>query len=563
MSQAATDNPILNNPYEEPTQHYATSYDGELDYSIVERDRRPFVSNPQAMPVRQRQKSLLGISDRAVEYESHIINLLRKEVKDWRSAGYPSATITRVTRELLDFWFANTDRHPEVQLFFAQREAIETAIWLNEVAPKSNVGQHILGCLETARSEHMSHGGPGSVLPRIAFKMATGTGKTVVMAALILYHFFNRQEYRQDGRFADYFLIVTPGITIRNRLSVLRPNKTTELELQDYYHARWLVPGNREQEIDSLNARIVITNYHQFEPHTLQGNKRSPTDGKLDANGNRQEAKEDQAQVIKRVMGSFKPGSRLLIINDEAHHCYLPKEKGRAVEGENTKEENARAAVWFSGLVQIAQRFKVSTVYDLSATPYYLTGSGFEPYSLFPWVVSDFGLIESIESGLVKIPFLPESDNTQELTEPVLRDLYEHVKDQLPKKGQQTLKTEAKKEGRSVPEAPPNLPSQVQAALDMLYKHYRDQHDRMRDLFDHPPVFIAVCNNTSVSKEVYKHLAGYEWTTDDGGTRVVPSRFPLFSNYDSVTLQPVPKPPTLLIDNKPGSRYTTSDRGPW
>lgn len=272
-------------------------------------------------------------------------------------------------------------------------------------------------------------------------------------------------------------------------------------------------------------------------------------DGKLDADGRKQEAKEDFAQVTRRVLGIFKPGSRLLVINDEAHHCYLPKEKGRAVEGEDTKEENARAAVWFSGLTQIAQRFKVSTLYDLSATPYYLTGSGFEPYSLFPWTVSDFGLIESIESGLVKIPFLPESDNTQELDEPVLRNLYEHVKGDLPKKGLEKLKSEARKEGRSVQEAPPNLPPNVQAALDMLYKHYREHHEQLRDLFQHPSVFIAVCNNTSVSKEMYKHLAGYEWTTEDGETHVVPSKFQLFSNYDPVTLQPVPKPPTLLIDS--------------
>ena len=107
------------------------------------------------------------------------------------------------------------------------------------------------------------------------------------------------------------------------------------------------------------------------------------------------------------MLGQFRPGSRLLVFNDEAHHCYLPREDDRKAEGEDAAEENERAAVWFSGLVRVAQRFKVRAVYDLSATPYYLTGSGYEPYSLFPWMVSDFGLIEAIESGLVKIPFLP------------------------------------------------------------------------------------------------------------------------------------------------------------
>jgi len=546
----STDNPILNNPYEEPKRHYATDDNGELDYSTVVEGRRIFTPDPQVIPVRQGpQKTMWEVNERVAEYGSHLINLLRKEVGEWRKAGYPSGTVTRVTKELLDFWFNNADRHAELQLFFAQREAIETAIWLNEVAPRSNVGQHVLSVLQDSRAEHMSHGGSNSILPRIGFKMATGTGKTVVMAALILYHYFNRLEYRQDTRFADYFLVITPGITIRDRLGVLLPNESHDPETQDYYHARWLAPRNRESALSNLNARIVITNYHSFEPRTLQGNKRSPFDGKLDAGGRKQEAREDFGQVVKRVLGSFKANSRLLVINDEAHHCYLPKGPGAAVEGENTREENARAAVWFTGLVETAKRFKTNTMYDLSATPYYLTGSGFEPYSLFPWAVSDFGLIEAIESGLVKIPFLPESDTTQELSMPVLRNIYEHVKIDLPRKGRRTKKAEAKKAGRQETEKPPNLPALVRLALEMFYKHYKEAYDKSGALFDHPPVFIVVCNNCSVSKEVYKHLAGYEWTNQDGEAQVVPGLFDLLTNYDPVTRQPVPKPPTLLIDS--------------
>jgi type III restriction enzyme len=544
------DNPILNNPYEEPRYHYATNDNGEIDYEHRVEGRRIFLPDAQAMPVKRGpQRTMWEANERADELGDHLINLMRKEVGDWRAAGYPAGTVTRVSKELLDFWFANPDRHFQIQLFFAQREAIETAIWLNEVAPKSNVGQHVLASLQTARQEHMAHGGPSSVLPRIAFKMATGTGKTVVMGALILYHFFNRREYRQDTRFADYFLIVTPGVTIKNRLGVLRSNNTTDLSTQDYYHARYLVPPNRQGELDGLNSRLVITNFHKFEPQNLKGNKRSPMDGKRDADGNKQEAKEDFVQVAKRLLGSFKPDSRLLILNDEAHHCYLPKEKGRAVEGEDTREENARAAVWFSGLVKLAERYKVGTIYDLSATPYYLTGSGFEPYSLFPWAVSDFGLTEAIESGLVKIPFLPESDNTQELTEPVLKNLYEHVKKDLSPAGRKTLKSRAKQEGKAVAEEPPHLPPKLQAALDMLHKHYAEDFPKRTDLFGNPPVLIAVCNNTAVSKEVYKHIAGYEYTDENGELRVFPGKFALFSNYDPVTLQPVPKPPTLLIDS--------------
>lgn len=243
------------------------------------------------------------------------------------------------------------------------------------------------------------------------------------------------------------------------------------------------------------------------------------------------------------------------MMNDEAHHCYLPKSKGKTSDNEEA-DENQRAAVWFTGLKEISKRFKLQNIYDLSATPYYLTGSGYTPYSLFPWVVSDFGLIEAIESGLVKIPFLPESDNTQELTMPVLRNLYEHVKDELPRKGQRKQKSEAAKEGQKIKEQPPRLPALVKAALDQFYGHYVEYYNGVRknqeqkaNLFSSPPVFILVCNNTSVSKEVYKYIAGYEYLDENEKLVTVSGAKELFSNYDPVTKKPLKRPPTLLIDS--------------
>jgi type III restriction enzyme len=431
----SADNPILNSPYVEPLLHYNTDSEGSLDYTDIRKGRRIFKADSAVIPTRQTgQKEVFEWNEDAEEYITHIINLCRKEVGQWRAASYSNTT--RVTKELLTFWFNNPERLVTKKLFFAQQEAVETAIWLNEVAEKSNAGQHILNLLregqQTVSDDQMDQ------LPRIAFKMATGSGKTVVMACLICYHYFNRQEYRNDTRFADYFLIVAPGVTIKSRLGVLfvdTVNKNPK-DIEDYYRVRGLIPANMEHRLENLNARLVITNYHTFEPKILQGNKRSPFDGKVDLQGKKigTDNKEDFSQVVKRTLGKFKTGSRVLILNDEAHHCYLPKSKSKTTDNEEA-DENARAAVWFSGLREIAKKFKLQAVYDLSATPYYLTGSGYTPYSLFPWVVSDFGLIEAIESGLVKIPFLPESDDTQELTMPVLRNLYEHVKDELPKKG--------------------------------------------------------------------------------------------------------------------------------
>ena len=552
----SSENPILNSPYYEPKLHYATDVDGSLNYSDIREGRRIFTTDIQVIPTRQGpQGSIFEVNDFAAEYGTHIINLCRKEVGKWREEKYPNTT--RVTKELLLFWFLNSDRHATKQLFFAQREAVETAIWLNEVAEKSNAGQNILNKLREGQQSVSEDS--ADQLPRIAYKMATGSGKTVVMACFILYHYFNRQEYRNDTRFADYFLIVAPGVTIKDRLGVLFVDTKTKnpAEIQDYYHVRALVPQNMEHRLDNLNARLVITNYHSFEPKTLKGNKRSPFDGKVDLEGNKIDTGnlEDFSQVIKRTLSKFKAGTRLLVMNDEAHHCYLPKSKGKTSDNEEA-DENQRAAVWFTGLKEISKRFKLQNIYDLSATPYYLTGSGYTPYSLFPWVVSDFGLIEAIESGLVKIPFLPESDNTQELTMPVLRNLYEHVKDELPRKGQRKQKSEAAKEGHKTKEQPPRLPALVKAALDQFYGHYVEYYNGVRknqeqkaNLFSSPPVFILVCNNTSASKEVYKYIAGYEYLDENEELVTVSGAKELFSNYDPVTKRPLKRPPTLLIDS--------------
>lgn len=535
----ADKNPILNKPYTEPALHYRTLTDGSLDYDKVLKGRRmydPTFNSP--IPIKQgAQGSLLDQTNFKEGIENHLINLIRKEVKAWREAQYETPAPTRVTKELLNFWFNNAERQNYQKLFFAQQEAVETAIWLNEIADKTGVGKSILDRLQKA-NEVSEHDGSFN-LPRIAFKMATGSGKTVVMAMLILYHYFNRKEYRSDTRFANYFLLVAPGVTIRDRLGVLYVDTlNTGNNAKDYYRERYLVPQYLEKDLNNLNAKLIITNYHNFELRNIQGNKRSPMDGKIGADGKKQEAKEDGSLMLKRVLGKFRRDSRLLIINDEAHHCYLPR-KAEKVEAD-TKDENARAAVWISGIAEIAKKYQVKNVYDLSATPYFLNGSGYEPYSLFPWVTTDFGLIEAIESGLVKIPFLPESDTTHSIEMPKLRNLYEHVRDDLPKKGK-------RKEEYF---GDPKLPALIKNALDQFVSHYQKDFGDVGDLFKIPPVLIIVCNNTNVSSEIYKYIAGYDIHDDEGKiTDVKPGHFDILSNYHPDTRKPLAKPPTLIIDS--------------
>lgn len=275
----------------------------------------------------------------------------------------------------------------------------------------------------------------------------------------------------------------------------------------DYYHQRELIPEKYARLLGGLNSVITITNYHQFEPKVYTGKKSSPFDGKLkyeDGSMVKQKDKEEFNSVLSRMLGKNMKGKRIVVINDEAHHCYFPKQtdsKKKNEEEQETDEENKKAMVWYEGLRQMKRLgYKVQEVYDLSATPYYLNGSGYTPYSLFPWVVSDFGLVDAIESGLVKIPFLPTMDSSHDLDEPKLRNIYQHISKELPKKGQKKAKKEAKENGeeRPVGEKTPNLPSLLNLALEQFVEDYKDydkgirqDNEALKTLFTSPPVFIV------------------------------------------------------------------------
>ena len=261
--------PILNNPYEEPQLYYDTDADGNLDYSRIVQGRRPYTSSIDIMPNRQGQQSLFAGSDfENSDPNAKFINDIREQVRKWRETNYPG--VTRITRELLCYWFKNPERHWNHRLFFCQREAIETAIYLNEVADQDpNIGRDLLRQLSERRSTVSEDS--QYILPRTALKMATGTGKTVVMAMIILYNYLNKRDNIQDTRFVDTFLIVAPGITIRERLNTLMVDnrRLPRFDLKDDYHRRDLVPRQFETLLGGLNSSITIINYQQFFPGPL------------------------------------------------------------------------------------------------------------------------------------------------------------------------------------------------------------------------------------------------------------------------------------------------------
>jgi type III restriction enzyme len=383
----------------------------------------------------------------------------------------------------------------------------------------------------------------GTSLFRLAAKMATGSGKTLVMGMAIAWHTLNRRAYPSSGRFADAFLIVTPGITIRDRLRVLLPS-----DPHNYYRALDLVPA--EALADLGTAKIVIANFHAFKPRE-RGDAGKLTKALLTGGQPNSAFTETAAQVVRRVCRELGTKRNIVVLNDEAHHCYRskPAEAGEKLTGDDRKEAEQReeaARLWINGLEAVQEKVGVKAVYDLSATPFYLRGSGYPEGTLFPWVVSDFALIDAIESGIVKIPRVPVADDAMTGEFPTYRDLWYRIRDGLPKKGR----------GTDAVSGPPQLPQELEGALQTLYGHYEKQYREWEQDADGrasgrtPPVFIVVCNNTNVSKLVFDYVAGHETgqAHPDGAPYVAPGKLAIFGNVEGNRW--LDRPNTILVDSE-------------
>jgi type III restriction enzyme len=531
MKQVVIENPVLNSPFEVPQRHFKFDDEG-ITNEIVESRRSSAYFIPIARP-KMKGKQLRFDTEWTQERirPNDDINRIRAKVDQWRQGNHVG--ITKTTRMLLDYW-TNPDR--EKKLFFCQIEAAEAAIYITEVASKYG-DAWIENTLRQANED------ANPLLFRIAFKMATGSGKTVVMAMLIAWQALNKLANPQDGRFSDTFLIVTPGITIRDRLRVLLPN-----DPQNYYRERDILPSELMQELEK--AKIVITNFHGFllREHTQAAKltKQIITQGKLDESP----FKETPDQMVRRVCRELGNKKNIVVLNDEAHHCYRRRAgayEEEQLKGDERKEAEKReeaARVWISGLEAVKAKIGIKAVYDLSATPFFLRGSGYDEGKLFPWVVSDFALIDAIESGIVKVPRVPVADDAMRRDQPTYRDLWLRIRDNLPRKGRGTEPLASE----------PKLPKELQGALHSLYGNYEKYYRRWEQDKEGqaegqtPPVFIVVCNNTNVSKLVYDYVAGWEKPLPDGSTVKVPGELPIFSNVaDGEWLS---RPNTVLIDSE-------------
>jgi type III restriction enzyme len=542
MSDAFFAKPILNSPYSRPTRHWELDGSGQPTQRVTEKRRRVSFITPIPKPKKRKRQAGqgqlelehgVGPSTEQQQYDpTSLVNDIRNHVDAWRELPENLWGVTHETAQLLRHWrnYPFTRQRP----FFCQVEAAEVAIWLTEVAPHTDSGRKVLSFLEAACADTRSE------LLRICLKLATGAGKTTVMAMLIAWQTINSVRRPTSKNFTRGFLIVAPGLTIKDRLRVLQPS-----DPDNYYVTREIVPSDLWEDVK--RAKIVITNYHSFklrERIDISAGGRALLQGR---NGEALDTKESEGQMIQRVMPDLMGIKNIVVINDEAHHCYRekpPEEDDEELKGDERKDaekKNEAARLWISGLEAVNRKLGVRSVYDLSATPFFINGSGYAEGTLFPWTMSDFSLMDAIECGIVKLPRVPIAENIPGEELPKYRDLWENIRDGMPKKN------------RSATEDldPLQLPPLLQTAMQALYGHYEKTFKVWQERkLKVPPCFIIVCQNTAISKLVYDFVSGHYRKNPDGTESLEHGRLPLFSNFDANTGNALPRPNTLLIDSE-------------
>ena len=581
MSSFEVSQPILNSPFEEPTAHWYIQEGKDADQR---EGRRPAIVYPprDERPDRRVPWTIGdGTLDHSTEYSPAfaltLVNLSRERIAAWRKADY--AGVSRTTHELLRHW-----RRPERMqpLFFAQREAAETIIFLKEA--RSDFLQGIKVPRDDPSPEKQAEGFSG--FARYACKMATGSGKTTVMGMLAAWSILNKVQNRGDGRFSDVVLAVCPNVTIRDRLQELDPERGES----SLYRTRDLVPAHLMTDL--RKGKVLVTNWHVFDALLIQtggvsakvsraGQPRTRTEKVVigtkttTARGKRywtrdvyeirkasgdidivEEQKDDAGEVtqatirytefvesdtalVQRILGRAIGGKQnILVMNDEAHHAYRirkieedPEDEQAELFGEDDEAEEffQEATIWVDGLDRIHKKRGINFCVDLSATPYFLGRVGRETNRPFPWVVSDFGLMDAIESGLVKIPQLAIRDTTG-ADIPGYFNIWQWI---IPKL------TPAERGGRRANPRTDAILKYADHPIRMLAGLWeRELEDWRQRGEDRPPVFILVCKTTQIAK------ATYEWIAEDRPPIGIPSaKIAALRNKDG-------KANTIRVDSK-------------
>ncbi len=455
MAQTTIDRLIINSPYEEPTRHWQYQRETKL-FDLVD-GRRP------AGYVRASGESQ-AFDDPGIFEPIPLVDQIRGRVKQWREADYPGAS--GITRRLLYHW-----RDPEEfearRFFFCQLEAIETLIWLTEAPAAERVGIDIPG--------------DGSAFARLCCKMATGSGKTIVMAMLIAWQILNKVTYPQDARFSKNVLVVAPGLTVRKRLGVLDLTAAG-----NYYEAFRIVPGGGGLLDRLRQGRVMVRNWHVLGWESEEQLKRRRG---VDKRG----VKSDEAYT-REVLGEMASARNLLVINDEAHHAWRVnwEAEGKYLRQRDLKDSAQQATVWIGGLDRLQRSRGILTCYDFSATPFTPSGKQASEEALYGWIVSDFGLNDAIESGLVKTPRVVVRDDALPDVDTYRSKLYHIYRDP---------DVNADLNRRALPEEPlPDLVVNAYYLLGYDWREWKRQCEAQGQ--PTPPVMITVCNRTETAARV-------------------------------------------------------------
>jgi len=552
MNNFEVDTPILNGPYDEPGAHWRI-LEGQQAEKRAGRRAASYWYRP---PGRDPQEG-------GVLIELKRVNQIRERIKAWREQGYTG--VTRTTLDLLKHWSRDGRQQ---RLFFAQLEAAETIIFLTEARADFRQG------IEVARDEPgedaKANGYNGFL--RYACKMATGSGKTTVMGMLSAWSILNKVNDKGDARFSDVVLVVCPNVTIRSRLGELDPEQG-EASL---YRKRDLVPAHLMPQL--CQGKVLVKNWHEFQPqaphsagdggkvvkagvavHTTEqiriGEKNDTKrgtrwltretlhqqisnglidvvqgDSDIDTSLKVRSTKyqESDAALVQRVLRGVGGKQNILVFNDEAHHAYRIRHKEEeeleslyddeddADEWEVNKKE---ATIWVEGLDRIHKLRGINACIDLSATPYYLTRVGNEANRPFPWVVSDFGLIDAIESGLVKIPQLAVQDTSGKEI-PGYFNIWAWIL-------QPGRLTAAERGGKHAAPKPEAILKWSNTPIAMLGGRWHAKWEEWKATGEEPrpPVFILVCKNTALANVIF------EWLANDVRPHgIPPSGLPAFRN---------------------------------
>lgn len=444
-------NPIINYPFSEPTQHWDF---GGLKPSVLEGRRVSGYLPPSP-------DGQLRITDVVIPLT--LVNTLRDKTRQWRQDGYPGATST--TKRLFEHWFSEDRLADNTRPFFCQQEAVETIAFLAEA--RSDLKQGIV--VPSA----------GEAYTRWAIKMATGTGKTMVMALLVAWSGLNRIANRSDSRFTDQILVVAPNLTVKDRLAGdggLDPKHPDSLFTQFD-----LIPPHLSGALGQI--QVQVSNWHMLSP------KEEPARSVI------KKGPESDKAFTRRVLTDLSGSGKVLVLNDEAHHAYrLPEGLGGT---KADQEELREATIWIDGLAKIDRARGILRAIDVSATPMYPGAFKEKAWTPFEWIVSDFALVDAIESGLVKIPRTPTKDDTGEAI-PKYRNLWEHIKKSLPKRTESDDDSHPLTDYLSEADGPLK---QLASAWEQTFNAWKSEGRKT------PPVMVVIAHDTSVARLLEKHIA--------------------------------------------------------